>query len=92
MKFFAKDYKKYFYLGELLALIDLSLVSRAKSLAQLKSSAFGMLLRLSANQGLTRAALHGLPSAPCAHLVMIALTCIRPSQHGTACSFVPWRD
>lgn len=26
MKFFAKDYKKYFYLGELLALVDLSLV------------------------------------------------------------------
>ncbi|KAK9869050.1 hypothetical protein WJX84_008987 [Apatococcus fuscideae] len=25
MKFFAKDYKKYFYLGELLALVDLSL-------------------------------------------------------------------
>ena len=30
MKFFAKDYKKYFYLGELLALIDLSLVRLAK--------------------------------------------------------------
>ena len=30
MKFFAKDYKKYFYLGELLALIDLSLVCWAE--------------------------------------------------------------
>ena len=32
MSFFMKDYKKYFYMAELLALVDLSLVSMCTSM------------------------------------------------------------